>query len=397
MKDNKGFIMTVFDKMLLDFKNAMYPYSVKNIERKWTSRINILHISDSHIGSDAALQNLEESVNVGNELYSDGVLGLVVNSGDMTDGYDLPKANYFEQLSKLTNTILKSEASYILQMGNHDSNNGPDSVERVPTNEELWKNLFGKVKEKYPAIVWGDEKYSRYCYIDVNQGDHTVRVIALDMIDHPDYIGEFINYKCHWNAIYSQAQIDWLCKKALNVPDGYGVVVVNHFPFAPMRPYSYEHPALCDANFVQSNTGNIKDGWRMIPDIIKAWSERTCIKKTYYDLHGRQNINVHHDFSGIGDHAQFICFLCGHMHHKTNYVVQDENNDSYGQLMLLEDSSAQNEGLLTKTYKFIGLENDNAFSVISIDMDERKIYRTSYGCYKNCSDVNSKQVMVFDY
>ena len=31
-------------------------------------------------------------------------------------------------------------------MGNHDSNNGPDSVVNVPTNKELWENLFEKVE-----------------------------------------------------------------------------------------------------------------------------------------------------------------------------------------------------------------------------------------------------------
>lgn len=395
------FIVPEFGKATLKletFKEAYYPYTMHNAGSGWLSRINLLHISDTHIGTDNAYNNFLESIEVGNSLYAENVISAVVNTGDNTNGGGSSLSNFLAEYTKNTSALATSTAPYLMQLGNHDANNGNTvAIADVPTKNNLFppfQNIFAQT-----GVAVGDAtNQERYYYYDVAQGGHSIRIIMLDMLDHPDYTASNTNYYCQWNVVYSQDQIDWLANTALDVPADYGVIICNHFPFAPHRDagYSEIYPALNDGYFVQSATGNMADGWKMIPEIVQAWQNRATLSKTYTDTKGSQNIIANYDFSNVPVSAFFVCYLCGHTHSKNVFKVEEENGVSFNQLMMCEDSSGQNGTALNRCYKRFGTISDNAFSCLSIDMEEKKIYRTSYGVYAKCNDVDAKQTQVFD-
>ena len=399
---NDGVKIIPFDKSsykIEEFKNSYYPFLMGVSTGTWKNRITILHISDCHAGNKMALNNVAESVFVGNDLNSDSALNLVVNTGDHTNGMTMEKSAFLSQMDTFVGKVVKSDVPVLQCLGNHDANDGfsdASNITNVPTPQELWTHAIAPISEKYSQIVFGGTN-RHYSYIDVQNGGHTIRFIALDMIDHDAYEGSSI-YKCQVNAVYSQAQIDWLCETALNVPDGYGIVICNHYPFAPRRNagYSEEYPTLNDGYFAQSSTGNKADGWKMIPEIVQAWKNRTSISKTYYDTFGSQDIVADYDFSNVGQNATFICYLTGHTHSKNNFIVSEENDVSYNQLMLCEDSSGADGTALSKVRKRYGTICDNAFSCLAFDLDEKKIYRVSYGAYRKANTAVTQLVSVFD-
>lgn len=374
---------------LEQYKENYYPYTAHNFGEGWSNRVNILHISDGHTGGTSEMRNFKEALRVANSIYKDNILSAVVDTGDITNGGQLTKAAWLSQYQAWAATMKTAAPPYLMCLGNHDTNNqSGQALENVPTQAELFDNAFSDIAEKTPAIVWGDAtNKKRYCYLDVTQGGRTVRIIMLDMTDHADYTGSNANY--HWENVYSQDQIDWLANTALNVPDGYGVIICNHFPIAPNRGsnWSEEWPS-ADGTFVQ--------GWKLIPEIVDAWQRRTTISKTYNDTVGNQNIVANYNFSSVPSGAVFVCYLVGHLHAKEAYQVKEENGVSFNQLMLCEDSSGRIGVALNRVNKRYGTISDNAFSCLSVDLDEMKVYRTSYGVYKKCSDPTVQRTQVFD-
>lgn len=372
------------------FKEQYYPYSMHNDGSGWKSRVNIMHISDTHVGADIARDNLLESISVGNELAHDGTLNAVVNTGDHTNGMSLDKTTFLSQYANTTNALPKSDVPYLMLLGNHDANNAIvyQTAENVPTNVELYPP-FEYIFSQQGVVAGDSTNKKRYHYYDVTSGGNTVRIIMLDMLDHPDYDGTNTNYD-GFVCVYSQAQIDWLANIALNVPDDYGVIICNHFPFAPNRGTDW-------SEIYPNSNGTWAQGWTMIPEIVEAWQNRTTLSKTYIDTVGSQNIVANYDFSNVPNGAEFVCYLVGHLHSKNTYTVKEENGVEFDQLMLCEDSSGQQGTAVNRVYKHFGTVSGIAFSVLSIDMDEKKIYRTSYGVYKKCNDPTVQQTQVFNY
>ena len=231
------------------------------------------------------------------------------------------------------------------------------------------------------------ENYRHYSYYDMNGDDYgSVRIIMLDQLDHDlptDSEGKLI-YSCITDPVYSQEQIDWLCNTALQVQDGTGIIICNHYPFDITPSTDPSESLVIDGKYVQP--------WNMIPDIINAWQERISINKSYADTVGSQNISVNADFSAIGSNCEFICYLCGHTHYKTHKQVT-----GYKQMMLLEDSSGSLGTVYSDVVRLYGSPVSNAFSILSIDRNQGMIYRTCYGAYKSVDNTEQSRIENISY
>lgn len=384
---------------LRNFRQESDQYKKGNTSGTWYDRFVLLHISDNHVGNTSTsfpARNLSELTNISNDTKVD----VVVNSGDMTIGGSSTLTRddvnvMFDNFTDLSTDIELQSIPIIATLGNHDANDISTAlIAHATTKADQWDHVFEAIKNKYPAIVWGDSTGKKhYHYYDVTKGSYTLRIIALDSLDHADYVTGDESYECQWCEVYSQEQIDWLCETALNVPSSnYGVIIVNHFPFAPRRNsgYSEEWPALNDGTFAQ--------GWTMIPEIVEAWQNRTTIQKTFTDAKlGLNNISVDADFSQIPANAMFVCYMTGHTHSKNAYTVKEENGVSFNQLMLCEDSSGQQGNALNRAYKYDDGIQNTAASQVTIDMAERKIYRTAYGAYQHCSEMQQFPTAIFEF
>lgn len=365
-------------------------YRKGNTSGTWYDRFVLAHITDNHVRTTFAQDNLTELCQMINDVGYDAV----INSGDMTNAGSSTKASVIEEMDTYADIIadVSSDIPILATLGNHDANDSSNSYSNVTTKQDQWDHIYAPIKTKYSGIVWGDDvHYKHYHYYDVTKGSYVLRIISLDSLDHSDYVSDTGKYECQWNEVYSQNQIDWLCNTALNVPSGnYGIIINNHFPFAPhTQAYSDEYPSLNDGIFVQ--------GWTMIPEIVQAWMNRTTLSKTFYDTVGTQNIIVNADFSSVPSSALFVCYMAGHTHSKNAYKVEEVGGVSFNQVMLCEDSSGQEGSALNRSHKYNnGIEN-TAASQITIDMAEKKIYRTAYGIYQHCSKIPQSETKIFNF
>lgn len=228
--------------------------------------------------------------------------------------------------------------------------------------------------------------YRHNSYYDMEGDDYgRIRIIMLDQLDHGMQTSDgTLVYTCQNDPVYSQEQIDWLCDTALQVPDGTGIIICNHYPFDFTPTTDATQSLIIDGDYVQ--------GWNMIPDIVRAWQERTTLNKNYNDKVGSQHISVNVDFSNIGSGCEFITYLCGHTHYKTYKQVE-----GYNQMMLLEDSSGSYGTVYSEVARMAGTPTSNAFSIISIDRVQGMIYRTSYGAYKTVDECGKERIEKISY
>ena len=89
--------------------------------------------------------------------------------------------------------------------------------------------------------------------------------------------------------------------------------------------------------------------------------------------------------------------MCGHTHSKNAFIVKEENGEDFGQLMLCEDSTGQQGSALNRAYKYDNGIQNTAASQVTIDMAERKVYRTAYGVYQHCSEEPMAETMIFSF
>lgn len=379
---------------IYDFLKDASQYRKGVANSSWHDRFVLMHMSDNHVGTEFAENNLIELSELANEVGFDAI----VNSGDMTiaGGYS-ERSQTIQEFNSFTSALtqrVNSTIPILATLGNHDANDISDAaIASASTKQDQWSAVFAPIAEKYPSIVWGDSQhYRHYHYIDINKGGYILRVITLDSLDHADYVSGDRSYIGHATEVYSQAQMNWLCNVALNVPSHYyGVIINNHFPFAPDRAnYSEEWAALKDGTFAQ--------GWDMIPKIIRAWVNRGTLSESFTDAKlGKNNITINADFSTVPSGAMFVCFMTGHTHSKNVYTVKQEGGENYGQLMLCEDSSGQQGSALNKAYKYDNGIQNTAASQVTIDMAERKIYRTAYGVYQHSSEQEMKRTEIFEF
>lgn len=379
---------------IFDFLQDASQYRKGVANSSWHDRFVLMHMSDNHVGTTFAENNLIELSELANDVGFDAI----VNSGDMTiaGGYS-ERSTTIGEFNRFTGALtqrVKSAIPILATLGNHDANDVSDAaIASASTKQDQWSAVYAPIAEKYPAIVWGDSQhYRHYHYIDISKGGYVLRIITLDSLDHADYVSGDHSYIGQSCEVYSQAQMDWLCNVALNVPsNNYGIIINNHFPFAPDRAnYSVEWAALKDGTFAH--------GWEMLPKIIRAWINRSTLSETFTDAKlGINNITINANFASIPSGALFVCFMTGHTHSKNAYIVKQEGGTNYGQLMICEDSSGQQGSALNKAYKYDNGIQNTAASQVAIDMAEHKIYRTAYGVYQHSSEQEMKRTEIFEF
>lgn len=397
------------------FNENATPYQKGNTSGTWYDRFVLMHMTDLHVSTGSQISRMKaRDLIAGGKFITPDV---IVDSGDLSVGGEQTQQKTYDDFDaymSIVNDSLPDTIPLAVTLGNHDSNDKPsvypsDFWERATTKQGQWSHVFQHIASKYSDIVWGDSThYKGYHYIDIPKGEYTLRVIVLDSLDHADYTSDSVSYDCHRNEVYSQGQIDWLVDilspkttlRPYGIDEKYGVVIVNHFPFAPYRSsgYSEEYCALNDGMFTQ--------GWTMIPEIVKAWVDRTSINKTFPDatqegsgrvLPALQPITVNANFASVPASALFITFLCGHTHSKNMYIVREENGVDFGLMMLVEDSGRYQGEALSRVVKTdYGYEN-TAGSQIAIDMNTRKLYRTAYSAYMKCNETETPITEIYDF
>lgn len=129
-----------------------------------------------------------------------------------------------------------------------------DCISPTEMKEILIEPLVGNVDNAHTV--------SNNTYYYVDNTEYKIRLIILNCMDAPLVEGVDGRNKYGGLRIYTQAQIDWLVNTALEIPEGYGVIICNH----TIPAYIY-----ADSDFPQ--------GVNTIPEIIDAFKHGKILIK----------------------------------------------------------------------------------------------------------------------
>lgn len=168
--------------------------------------------------------------------------------------------------------------------GNHDRN----VVSPRLTKTEFYNVVYRQTKNK--NIVWGS-KENAYYYRDFPT--YKIRVIVLNVYEHMYDNDKYDEGKCG----YSNTQLEWLANEALQMVEGWSVIVLTH-----------DSPVEMDYN----GASNQNNAMQLI-QILEAFKDGNNITVQYTDERnsGLFSVNVTTAFSTPGT---LIAVLSGHAH-----------------------------------------------------------------------------------
>lgn len=350
----------------------LYSYDLENNKR--TKRFNIAFVTDCHIESHPnATENLQEAIKFLNSKPIVGSIDYIINGGDNVSGQQIGEKQRSDM--RLFTAINKlSTVSVLPVVGNHDNNywlnDGSanymaDCISPTEMKEILIEPLVGNVDNAHMV--------SNNTYYYVDNTEYKIRLIILNCMDAPLVEGVDGRNKYGGLKIYTQAQIDWLVNTALEIPEGYGVIICNH----TIPTYTY-----ADSDFPQ--------GVNTIPEIIDAFKHGKNINKTFNDTSSNGfDISVNKDFSQKGP-QNFMFWLAGHYHRD---MVTENGTYTDQKIIVGINCGCVQEGDITRI-------PDNTtkigFNILCIEKEKRKIYKCLYGAWQNSEGTN-KRVNIIDF
>ena len=289
-------------------------------------------MSDMHLRQNAPyiVDNIEAS-----SVWADLVDNdFIMMSGDFIIG-DLSK----EDSLRLIDTAMATAASHVsvpvyAVKGNHDTNEdyqiGTDpttgkavysTADRI-TDEEFYDHA---IAQSASTIVTDPANpYGGYYY--VNFPEQKIRMICLNTTEIRNGADILTADKAdfRWSGVKSVEQLTWLADTALQVPEGWAVMMVSHIPPITGAEAGIENETSADAPF---HTRGIRAA--ALTDLCEAFvagSQGTVAAKIYVDG-AVKDVTVSYDFSAQGA-GEFIGHFCGHVHEDSlseyngiNYVV----------------------------------------------------------------------------
>ncbi len=311
--------------------------------------VQFVWVSDTHCSEGSgASGNYSTAKNVGrlaNKLMNDLNIPFLVVTGDLTadvgntstypDNTDIDV--FFDEIVK---PVGKERVLSVL--GNHDGvtyrTEGDLNISKATRFNWFMRPFCEDFKR-----VWGG---GEYYYVDNTQGK--TRFICLCSSNGLSDI--------YRTACYDAEQLKWLAEEALNVPDGYTVVVATHFPLC------LEDDSDADENGVLDNVGYVTNH-DAASAILTAFNNKTNYNGTV------NNVTISKDYTNST--GVMCAVFAGHIH-------MDLINTELFEFPVIVIDSAGNKSENAKSFT----NNSNAetcFDVVTINKATRTIYMTRLG------------------
>lgn len=117
-------------------------FSVQEMKNNgWKRRLNIVHITDIHIGSEDADTNLQECIDLSKE--KNMALSAIIGTGDLTIGLRFPKKEVLSYYHTCRDILMQSDIPTLFQLGNCIGKTGM-----------LCKQLYTRGKFRSPFPKW---------------------------------------------------------------------------------------------------------------------------------------------------------------------------------------------------------------------------------------------------
>lgn len=263
----------------------------------------------------------------------------ILFGGDIANAFSLDKGQkyLFDCLLDFKQTFRFAEGMLYTVNGNHEYfSNIP------PTYSQLSEILRdGVISKAYSVDYYGDytikDDTDKICYIMINSSNDVFR-------SHPDLIKD--------------AQIHYLFNQLLHVPDGYSIIIVTHSLL----------------NFDGIKNGHMK--WSLFPSTEKISDGLTSFANRTVHVFD----SISYDFSNVN--ADIICCLAGHMHFDAEYILPSgvpiilTTCDTVRKRFKEYDKES---AAWIRAYDYIDTYREQAFDIVTIDKEQRRIYLTRIG------------------
>lgn len=224
--------------------------------------------------------------------YADKSLNFnaIFNTGD-----SIQERDGVSGLNALRKVVDRIDAKKLVYCeGNHDRN----VITPILTKLEFYNSVY---RHNTNEVVWGS-KDNAYFYRDYTS--HKIRVIVLNVYEHL-YDNDVYNESL---VGYSNEQLNWLANTALQVNDGWSVIVLTHD--SPVQ--------LQNSSFDGHNNST------QLVEILESFKAGTSTNITYTDTKhsGLFSVNVTTNFNKAGN---IIGVLSGHAHCDDSKTVNGIN------------------------------------------------------------------------
>lgn len=309
------------------------------IEKGTSSRrtVQFAFFTDIHLQA-----NRKHTPEIINAIARNTALRLGVFGGDIIPAYgtdDTMNAMAIEY----ANFIGRLNTPCLLVHGNHDwgiASSAENPTYTMKTDAFIDYYTVGMYP---PTFDINGVAGKRYHYFD--DALKMVRYIVLDDFESPDPAYGIA-------PCMLQDQVDWFVNTALNVLDGYAVVVFSHAP-----------SDIAITAYTESNV-------EILHEILKAYAAKEACSLSYTNPKYGTVVTINKDFSAYN--GTFVCHISGHSHRDQSGVTDGILNIS----TVCDASYTDDESI---TSRAIGTTNEHAFDIFSIDIINRTIYVTRIG------------------
>jgi hypothetical protein len=264
---------------------------------------------------------------------------IFLHGGDFISG--IGKSSKEEHLKEIAHHdyIFRNIEDKCLQaLGNHDTVFGVDAnYDSGLTSGEEYNYIFRKNEQK-PGLVFGEPK--TYFYKDMPA--QRTRYIVLNCYDYEmvvDANNKIVSNSKMSDGRFGTTQLGWLANTALNVPEGYSVIICSHA--AP----------LLDSELPDGwadKTGTIED-IETARGIVSAYNNKT----TYAD----------YDFTNYN--GEVVCWMAGHTHMDKIFSLSDGLN------VIVTANSSSHIQTIDAPAKTVGTDTEYAIDFVCVNTRTR--------------------------
>jgi len=250
--------------------------------------------------------------------------------------------DFFELIRKYN----RSDLPIMVLNGNHDENPFGDAENEL-SQKEVHDLIMSHHEQSF--VCDHNSSLSKYGYYDDKK--NKLRAIFLDIVDTPTIDG----HKPRRSYAFGNGQLNWVANTALTLPGkDWGVVLFSHFPPVPVK--------VADVGLVFGADAL----WEILMAFKNGTSYSASAKKGdfFYDINC--------DFSVQGK-GELIGYFFGH--HHADLILENQGTPIIGCVHAGGDNfrcGTGSDGTIHK--KVLGSGEESAFSMFTINRDERKIY-----------------------
>lgn len=303
-----------------------------------------------------------------NDIARDFPVDFVCLGGDNVGNYPASPEEHIEMMRELAGYFSFLDMPWVCAQGNHDDNSIhgriSDTKCRSRTGTEIPDktqfDIFMSHQLDYKNFTPSDEPEKLYGYLDFPE--KRIRAVILNGSEVPHIVEPdgMLRYPQQWIYGYSGEQLRWLAGKALCVPGGTKIILIQHIPF----PGGLENDGI-------PHNGDVLQG------ILNTFSNGGKYEKKICSGDFPCDISV--DFASRGE---IITELCGHIH-------RDSRAYADGILHISTACAARDTAGLAFDEDHSPLpktpfsETETCFDIFCVNAKDREITAVRYGVGKD--------------